>query len=467
MRIPILSGVYVDADQNFRTALPVNLIPVAFNNGISEGYFRQPEGMIKQGEGYGVGRGGYNWKGVLYRVSGSKLIKIASNGEVTVIGDVGDNGETCVFAESFDVLGIASNGNLFYYDGINLVQVTDLDLGIVKDLVWIDGYFMTTDGDFLVVTELNNRLEINPLKYGSSEVDPDPINRILKYKDEIYALNSYTTEVFDNVGGDNFPFQVISGAQLERGCVGSRASAVFAEAIAFVGRGRNEQVGVYIGINSNAEAISTSEVDRILNELSDEELSSIVVDTKKDKFGYLLYIHLSDKTLVYNLTASQMLKSPAWCILTSSASGFSTYRARNFVNCYGRWNVDDPTSSNFGYLTNNSSGSWGEEDRWELNTTILYNDSKGAQVHRLELIALSGNVPLGYDPLISTSYSTDGVSWSQKRSIKSGKIGERNSRIVWWQNGFIKKWRIQKFEGTSKNHISIAALESEVEGLSI
>jgi hypothetical protein len=67
-------------------------------------------------------------------------------------------------------------------------------------VVWVDGYFMTTDGEFLVITELNNPFAVDPLKYGSSEADPDPVKSLLKLRNEVYALNRHTIEVFDNTG---------------------------------------------------------------------------------------------------------------------------------------------------------------------------------------------------------------------------------------------------------------------------
>jgi hypothetical protein len=60
-----------------------------------------------------------------------------------------------------------------------------------------------------VVTELSNPLAVNPLKYGSSEVDPDPVVALIKLRNEVYALNRNTIEVFDNVGGELFPFHVL------------------------------------------------------------------------------------------------------------------------------------------------------------------------------------------------------------------------------------------------------------------
>jgi hypothetical protein len=208
---------------------------------------------VSSGTGPGIDRGGIEWNGLLYRVMGTKLVSISSTNVVTVIGDVGGTG-LVTLDYSFDYLAIASSGNLFLYrPSTGLQQVTDPDLGTVVDVVWVDGYFMTTDGEFLIVTELNDPFSVNPLKYGSSEADPDPVVALLKVRNEVYALNRHTIEVFDNVGGDLFPFQRVEGAQVQRGSIGTHACCVFMESIAFIGGGRNEAPGVWLISGSNAE----------------------------------------------------------------------------------------------------------------------------------------------------------------------------------------------------------------------
>jgi len=67
----------------------------------------------------------------------------------------------------------------------------------VVDFVWVDGYFFTTDGEFLITTDINNPTSVNPLKYASSELDPDPVNALIKFKNEVYALNRHSIEVFN------------------------------------------------------------------------------------------------------------------------------------------------------------------------------------------------------------------------------------------------------------------------------
>jgi len=461
MQIPILNGVFADTDPSLRISYPKNLIPVAQANGISNGFLRPADGILSEGTGPGVDRGGINWNGVCYRVMGSKLVSIDGSGSVTTLGEVGGTTDLVTFDYSFDRLAVASNNNLFYWDGAALTQVTDVDLGTVLDVIWIDGYFMTTDGEFLVVTELNDPTSVNPLKYGSSEIDPDPIEAILKLRNEAWALNRYTSELFNNIGVEFFPFQRREGAQIQKGCVGTHACCIYMEAIAFVGGGRNEQPGVYIGENGNANKISTLEIDKILEGYTELQLSKIKVEARNDKTNQLLYIHLPDKTIVYDSSTSQAFGEMVWFILDSNGQ----YKAQNFVYAYDKWLVGDPTSSNVGSFTDTIGSHWGEVVKWEFGTRIGFNETMGAIFNRLELISLTGSVELGTNPRISTSYSIDGLTWSQDKYISVGKIGNRAKRLVWLRQGFMRIFRSQRFRGDSSAHLSFLRLEATIEPL--
>jgi hypothetical protein len=466
MQIPILSGIFTDNGPDFRASYPVNLVPTPKASGISSGYLRPGDGIVANGTGPGTDRGGINWEGKLYRVMGTKLVEISNEGAITELGDVGGPiGDSVTFDYSFDQLAIASGGRLYYWDGSTLTQVTDPDLGIVLDVVWVDGYFMTTDGEFLVVTELSDPTQVNPLKYGSSEVDPDPVVALLKLRNEVYALNRNTIEVFDNVGGALFPFARIDGAQIQKGVVGTFACCVYEESIAFLGSGRNEAPGIYLGANGKATKISTQEVDEILLQFTEEQLATVKLEARNDRAHQHLYIHLPDRTLVFDAAASQVLQDFVWFTLTSTLVGFAPYRARNMVYAYDKWLVGDPQSSNIGYLVDTIGSHWGEQVRWEFGTLIVYNEGKGALFHQMELVSLTGRVALGIDPQISTNYSVDGLSYSQEKFIKVGTIGNTSKRLSWFQQGHMRNFRIQRFRGDSDSHISFVRLEAKIEGL--
>ena len=464
MQIPILSGIFADGSPNFRTSYPKNMVPVPKATGISEGYLRPGEGIIELGTGPGVNRGGINWNGTIYRVMGTKLVSIAADSTVTEIGDVGTGGRV-TFDYGFTYLAIASGGRLYLYDGTTLTQVTDPDLGTVLDVVWVDGYYMTTDGEFLVVTDLDDPFAVNPLKYGSSEADPDPVEALLKLRNEIYALNRYTIEVFDNVGSTGFPFQRIPGAQIQKGCVGTHANCVFMENIAFLGGGRNEAPGIYLGANGNAQKISTREIEEILQTYTEEELSVAFLEERVNQAHMHLIVHLPRHTLVFDGAGTQALSVPVWFTLSSTLVGEGIWNACTCIWAYDRWNVCHPNTNQFGYLTDTVSTHWGETIGWEFGTLIVYNQGQGAIFHDLELVSLTGSTAFGVDPTIWTQYSVDGVTWSVEKPIRAGKTGERNKRLMWLQQGHMRNMRMQRFRGTSDAHVAVAALEARIEPL--
>lgn len=470
MQIPILRGIYTDANADFRIAYPRNYVPVPLDSGISQGYLRPGDGVVQFGAaGPGVDRGGINWNGVCYRVMGNSLVRVGSDGTITALGNIAGSSPVTL-DYSFDSLIIIGGGKLYYYNG-TLTQVTDPDLGTALDGIWVDGYTMTTDGEFLVVTELNDPTSIDPLKYGSSEVDPDPILAVKKLRNEPHAINRYTIEVFNNVGGAGvFPFQRNEGAQMQRGAVGTHACCLYTrgsdEVIAFLGGGRGEPCAIWIGANSSTAKISTREIDLILQEYSEEQLSESVMEYRSDLSHQYLLLHLPDQTLVYDAAASQALEQAVWFVLTTSIVGKGQYRAKYHVWCYDRWIVGDPLAPYLGTLDSSVSTHYGQTIGWDFGTQIIYNDGKGAQIHSLELVALPGRVGFGADPVVWTSYSLDGVTWSQEKFCPAGKQGDRQRRINWQRQGDMRNWRVQRFRGTSDAFVSFARLEAEMEPLS-
>lgn len=462
--MPILSGIRADERAEFRTVYPRNLVPVPKAQGISAGYLRPADGVLQIGTGQGVDRGGINWNGRCYRVSGTQLIEVEADGTVTALGDVGP-GVFCTMDYSFDRLAVASGGNLWLWDGTNLTMVTDSDIGQVNDVLWVDGYFMTTDGEYLVVTELTDPAAVDPLKYGSSEADPDPVQRLLKIRREVYAVNRYTIEVFDNVGGEGFPFARIDGAQVSRGAIGKDACCLFAGGIAMIGSGRNESPSVWLAVNGASGALATREIDELLQAYTGEQLAAAVLEARVDKRHELLLVHLPDQTLVYDAGASAVLGEPCWHVLTSSVEGMGQYLARGLVWCFDRWIVGDPTSSRIGVLSDATAKHWGQTVGWEFGTVVIYAEGGAAVIHELELVGLPGRVEAGTDPVIWTSYSLDGQTWSLERATRAGSIGQRNHRIAWRKQGQIRHWRTQKFRGTSDARLSFARLEAQLEPL--
>jgi len=465
MQISLLNGVFVSGS-NLRTSIPRNLVPVPKASGISSGYLRPADGLIQfGGEMPGLDRGGINWNGKCYRVMGTSLVRLEEDGTTVTLGTVAAGGPVSM-DYSFDRLAVTAGKKLYYWDGTTFSQVVDVDLGDALDMVWVDGYFMTTDGTSLVVTELDDPYAVNPLKYGSAETDPDSIMSIEKQRGEIYAIGRYTIEVFQNIGGTLFPFQRVPGAQIQRGAVGTYSSAKFVDSIAFLGSGRNEAPSVYLMANGTTQKLATQEIDTILLEYTPDQLAAVEMDVRVDKAHQHLIIHLPDRTLVFDAAASAVLGEPIWFDFTTSIIGKGQYRAQHLTYVYGKWLAGDPLSPRLCELTQDVSSHYGEVNGWDFGVSALFNEGRGAIVHEVELIGLPGNAAFGDNPVIWSSYSVDGRTWSAERPIHAGKTGESQKRLAWRRFGHMRNWRVQKFRGTSDSHLSFIRLDMAIEPLS-
>lgn len=466
MQIPILSGIYAKATADFARSFPINLAPIAepgdsSGTGISKGYLRLTPGLRTMTVLSGADRGGTVWNGAHYRAIGPNLVRVSSGGALTVIGAIGGSAPV-TFARSFARLAVASNQQLFYYDGTALTQVADPDLGAVLSLAWQDGYFITTDGASIVMTELANPASVDPLKYGSSEADPDPVVGLLSLRGEVYALNRNSIEVFGNTGGVGFPFARQRGAQIPKGCVGPHAFSPFVETFAFCGSGRNETVSVYLAGAGQGIRISPRGLDDKLAALSEEALAKIVLESRHGAGMTELLVHLPTETWVYHWTASQQLDVPVWSILAGGADLSRPYPARHFTLADGHWWAGSSTA--LGVSDASEASLFGQPLAYQFDTPILYNEGVGAIIHGLELVTLGGRGPEGS---VGLAYTDDGVAWSQERFASTGDVGERGKRPVWRRLGRMRHWRGFRFRGIAKGPVAFARLEAQIEPLNV
>lgn len=467
MRIPLINGVLADEDGDFRTAYPENMMPIIKKTGATNGYLRPAPGAVKVNDGPGFSRGAIRWNDVEYRVLGTKLCRVESSGVINELGTI-PGADLVSMDYSFDRLCVVGDGKAWYWDGTTFTQITDPDLGVPKDVTWVDGYFMFLDDENIIVTELVDPTDIDPLKYGSSEVDPDDLKAVIKVRNEPYVLNRFSVEVFDNIGGTVFPFQRIEGAQITKGALGTHTCCLFEDAVAFLGSGRGEPPAIYIGANGSHSKISTREIDEIIHEFTEHQLAASLMEAVVDKNNALLMLHLPDRTLVYDARGSQAAGEPVWSIRHSSPTHDtrSKYRLNHFVWCYDRWGVADSNGTNVGYIDESISSHWTSHVTWSITTQILYNEGKGGIIHDLELESLTGRTVFGEDPVIYTQYTND-TGWSSLKGIKAGKTGERQKRLVWLNQGPIRKKRIQRIKGDSKSHISPYILQAQIEPLAV
>lgn len=451
-QIPIQSGVKL-LDGGFATSFPINLEHRVIDSGVSQGQLVSTRGAVELAQGPGLDRGGIIWNGGHYRVMGTKLVSVSGK-TVTILGDVG--GTSPVRMDySFDRLAIASDGRLFYWDGSTLTDVTDPDLGLALDVAFLDGYFITTDGEFVVVTELLDPTQVDPLKYGSAEADPDPVTGVEVLNEELYVLGRNSIQVFRNVGGIVFPFQNIKGAAIPFGCISAIAKCKVIDSIAFVGGGREEPLGVFVIAGGTAQRISTREIEDLL-----EGVDESLIELEARRFGEddHLILHTPDASAMLKIRAAAEIGGRLWTVLHSGR--FGPYRLRHAVWDGVRYVVGDSQTGKLGVLDEAIADHFGAVTDWRFDAGLLFNEGRGLVVHEVELF---GQFPLGVPSNVFLSVTRDGEVWSNE--VSRAMLGLREQRCIWRPSVRMPYISGLRFRGSSR--VSIARCEVQGEPLAV
>lgn len=453
MQVPIQSGV-VSSKEGFATSFPVNLQHEVQESGLSKGQLVSTRGIKAFAEGPGADRGGAVFKDVHYRVMGSSLVRVDADGEITTIGSVGNDFRPVSFTQDFERLAIRSAEKIYYWDETALTKVADFDLGKVLDADWIDGYFVTTDGEFLVVTDLLDPTSVDALKYGSAESDPDPVTGVKVFEEELYGFGRYSVQVFRNVGSTGFPFQNVRGATIPVGCVSADAKVRIGQTLAFVGGARDEPIGLYILAGGRATRVSPPEIDEMLSR-TDEQ--SIVLEARTFGDEQHLLIHLDDCAVVLSIRATGQVGEGAWHIAHSGY--FKPYRGRFAVYCYGKHILGDPTGNMLGVLTRETDRHFDEAVHWRFDASLLFDSGNGFIVREVELFGRVKDAP----STIFLSMTRDGQAFS--REIGRQLTGRRGEKLFWAPNARVAQMAGFRFRGTGQ--AVFARCDMEGEGLAV
>lgn len=462
MQISIVSGIYSNAAADYRQSYPVNYYPVVAQTGVSNSYLRQTPGIQQFLFAVGADRGSIEFDGLLYKVSGTTLIRIYSNGVYDEIGVIPGSGRVSM-AASTDRICIVADGRGFYWTASDgLVEITDPDFARAIDVIFIDSYFLFVDESFIFNSDISDPTIINPISFGSAEIEGDPNVAIIKVRNEPFVCGSETIEVFQNVGGAGFPFARVNGAMITKGIVGTYAACEVEDALFFVGNGRGEAPSVYIATGGQAQKVASDEIEKIIQAVSVSDLSSIYCETYTANGQYFVLVHLPDQTLVYDLYGSKAAGELLWHIRKSDSS---RYRARGFMRIFGKWLVGDAVDGRIGELRDDLPTEYGEAVFREFSTPIGFAEGAEFVVHSAALFGLPGRTELQTNPQVSMSISRNGITWSQERWVKSGQRGQYGFRPEWRQLGRASSQMSLRFRVANESFFTPARLEIKVEAM--
>ena len=171
-----------------------------------------------------------------------------------------------------------------------------------------------------------------------------------------------------------------------------------------------------------------------------------------DRMHALLYIHLPDKTLVYDHAASLDIGTPIWTVQTSGANGDQAYRARGFA---GLRQVAVRRQTRACASATSAPATRGSSAKRCLGSSILCLRTTRAAArsrHSLELVRPPGREtlepvpPATVETGIAVSWSDDGIIYRSRASAVALR-GERAARATGRQLGWMSHYRSFRFRG--------------------
>lgn len=390
-----------------------------FNNG--EGKIIARPGFIKLKETGSVARGSFVWNDAIYHVLSQELVKITDieTGDYSVIGAI-DGPYTIETAIGFNHAVIVVKGGAIYtLDSSDTLTDISGNANFVAcdDVTHINGRFVyiPSDGEPAFFSDVGAAGTVEALSYFDAEELPDKNNACFNFANTLFICGTDSIELFRDSGATPNPFQRVSGARLLSGYIGGLLE--YAGTYVFVGREKDQDFGIYVVSQGQAQKISNEYIDLILAGYTQDELKETVSGRIKWRGYDLATFRLRRHSFGFYKGQWFLLDTLINGVSRPWSAGFITQFDGNyytsFSNCLGRIDkvnvdYDEPISRviEMGYEQEGFSSL----QSVELNISQGFNAGKGS---------------------VAIMMSRDGVNYSEPMYRETGDVGQYDNRLQW------------------------------------
>ena len=459
IQVPIVRGDKLSNQTDCRDFMPKNMIAIPKEVRGAQGYLISHAGLNNLMDASGVCRGAFfnDRLGEHFQVSGDQLITIDSASSFSVIGDILGSGQ-CSMPYSFQSQLIISGGNVYRYASGVLTRLTDPDFGSPIDGDWIDGVYFFTDGEYLYHTLLSDETQVAPTDYAVAEIMPDKSLGNIRTPDNLMMVfGRYSTEYFTNDGSADFSFIRIPQKSLEIGICGTYCKTRVAGSVFILGSRRYESPGIYTLGAGEAQLLSTPTINDVLQNMSDADLASCVLESRTDGDMQMLIVRLPHKTYALNLTATQAIGvASSWSELSTGVDGGAWIACNGVFNpLLSKWVYGSTTDGSVYALDYTSAAQDGEFSECEFQTPLIYAPT--VRVGLIELNTITGFESSNTNVFISVT--DNGVTESSEYVQLYGEAGNYNTRFVAFGFGYFNQQFAIKCRVLTKDRVNFSGLK--------
>lgn len=177
-------------------------------------------------------------EGEILSIIGQNLYRTATDGTVTLIGDVEASDEITGLDKSTGYAVAVSNRKYWHWDGTTLTTITAGNIPNPASIAYLGGYVIVSEYDDRIFgwSALADPTTWSGLDFASAEVTDDPIIRLVSFKDAllIFKKTGFERWAVTGLAGPD-AFQRIGGAQEEPGLAAYGLIVTFPNGLAYVG----------------------------------------------------------------------------------------------------------------------------------------------------------------------------------------------------------------------------------------
>ena len=426
---------------------------------------------------------GSNSRGVLvfsdgtpYRVIGTTLYSFDSLNVATNHGAISGISDVSMASNGINIAIVNPTGNSYFFtpSSSTLETITDaafLSHGQATSVTFKDGFYVfTTDTVFFSSSDktTNDGKDFNALDFEDAEINPDIIIKGFNDHNQLYILGTETTQVYRTIATSGFPFQLIPGAMIPKGCAARNSVVSFDNSFLFMGGGKDEKPAIYQALGSSIQRISTSSIEQLLHKLTKTEIAETRAFSYSENGSYFAVFTFGSHTLVYDQTTSKLAGKPSWHERqtgVTDGTGFQKWRSVHGAEVRGKIQVGDDRSGLVGELDSSVYKEYGNpiERFWSTKPFIDRGNDIFSQSIELYMETGLGNSDVT-DPQIRMDYSDNGSrTFNSEISRSLGKVGEYNTVIKWKRLGRFSTSRVLRWKVTEPVPINVYGLFGNVE----
>lgn len=458
MQIPIIKGDAISNKVDYIDYLPKNLVAVSRPVMGADGYLISHDGLTSLGVIVpDADRGAFydDRRGLHVRVIGEKAYRYFG-GVLTEVGVI-PGSDQCSFTYSFNNTLIIGGGKAYLYDGIQFNQITDTDIGSPIDADWINGYFFYTDGEYLYHSLITDEAQVDSLQFATAELMPDKTLGVKRTTDNLMAVfGRYSIEYFVSDPTQlQFKFSRITQKAVAGGICGTHCKVVLDDLFFILGGRKNESPSFHIVGSGSLTCVSTRSVDKIVSSYTDEELATVVMESRVIERDKLIMVRMPRHTLLYNHSIAESVGTQfAWTLLTRGTLD-RPWRGINGIydTDAGKWIYGSDSGELF-YLDDTKASQGDEDTEWQFGTPLI--PAKATRLSKVELNTVNG---FQSDVIAGLSVSINGVTNGTEVHALYSRAGIYDTRLLWRRIGYIPRQFSLNVRGVCSAKVNFSNLD--------